>query len=306
MQKQGEILVKKQAAANEVNGLDASFWVSRSLALLCHLAVVAGLVFVGSRHFQHAHAGMAAATFYLLLPYTAFYLLLPYTAFDVGQWYHAWPMALVVWAVAAYRRPALAGFLVGLAASTMYFPVVLFPVWLSFYWRRGAGRFAGAFGLTAAVCLAAIAAVLWIDDDLARAFQSALALPDWQPWRQPIESTQGFWSGIHWAYRMPVFLGYLALVATTLFWPSPKNLAHLLALSAAVLLGIQFWYADQGGSYVLWYLPLLLLMMFRPNLSERRPPEINRETDWLYKSGRAVGRLAMRLVSPPEPLARVR
>jgi len=50
--------------------------VDRTLAVLCHLAVVAGLVVVGWRHFHDAHAGMAAATFYLLLPYT--YLLLPH------------------------------------------------------------------------------------------------------------------------------------------------------------------------------------------------------------------------------------
>jgi len=27
---------------------------------------------------------------------------------------------------------------VGLAAATTYFPALLFPLWLSFYWKRGA------------------------------------------------------------------------------------------------------------------------------------------------------------------------
>ena len=44
-----------------------------------------------------------------------------------------------------------------------------------------------------------------------------------------------------------------------------------MALSAAVLISIQFWYADRGGVYILWYLPLLLLTIFRPNLEDRVP-----------------------------------
>ena len=62
-------------------------------------------------------------------------------------------------------------------------------------------------------------------------------------------------------------IAYVALVILTGFWPMPKNLGHVIALSAALLIGIQFWYADQGGVFVLWYLPLLLLLMFRPNLT---------------------------------------
>src|SRR5208283_4000122 len=55
--------------AGEAQG--TRFWVRRTAAAVCHLAVLAALVFIGWRHFQAAEAGMAAATFYLLLPYTA-------------------------------------------------------------------------------------------------------------------------------------------------------------------------------------------------------------------------------------------
>ena len=65
----------------------------------------------------------------------------------------------------------------------------------------------------------------------------------------------------------------VAFLAAVAVWPSPKNLSHLIALSAAVLIGVQFWHADRGGAYVLWYLPLVLLMVFRPNLSAAEPPE---------------------------------
>jgi hypothetical protein len=296
MQNQGVNILSQQPAARDAAGSDAPLWVRRILAIWCHLAIVTGLILIGWRHYQDAHAGMAAATFYLLLPYTAI---------DIGQWHYVWPMALMVWAVAGYRKPALAGLLLGLAAGTMYFPLLAFPIWLSFYWGRGAGRFAGAFVLTAALCLG----VIWMNDELVRGWQSALSLPDWQPWREPFHGTDGFWSDIHWAYRMPVFIAYLAFVVTTAFWPRPKDLAHVLALSSAVLIGIQFWYADRGGVYILWYLPLLLLLVFRPNLADRRPLPIQPETDWLRRLGRALGRLAARLLRllqpmPPSPAAR--
>jgi hypothetical protein len=63
---------------------------------------------------------------------------------------------------------------------------------------------------------------------------------------------------------------------------------------------LQFWYADQGGVYVLWYLPLLLMLVFRPNLRERRPQLINPETDWLFGLGRLIARLSSRWLRHPE------
>ena len=84
--------------------------------------------------------------------------------------------------------------------------------------------------------------------------------------------TEGLWRGTHWAYRLPVFILYMAFVALTAFWPTPRNLGQVIAQSAAVVIGVQFWYADRGGVYVLWYLPLVLLMIFRPSLLEVRPP----------------------------------
>jgi hypothetical protein len=275
------------------------FWVGRALTVLCHLSVVLGLIFVAWRHFHDVHAGMAAATFYLLLPYP--FLLLPFTNLQVGQWHHVWPMALIVWAVVAYRRPTIAGLLLGLAAGTVFFPIVLLPVWLSFYGRQGAGRCAGACVLSFAV----IALLLWSDGELTASLQYALSLSNWQPWKAPDPNTPGFWTGFPWAYRLPVFIGYMAFVLTTAFWPQPKNLGHLLALSAAVLIGIQFWYADQGGVYVFWYLPLVLLLVFRPNLVDRLAPVIHRESDWLRRLGRWLLRLSIWLLRLPHPPVQV-
>ncbi len=292
-QRRAADLVTQTAGADSFDGRGTRFWVERGLAGACHLAVVAALVVIGVWHFQDATAGMAMATLYLLLPFIALHLT---------QIHHVWPTALLLWAVAAYRRPTVAGVLVGLAAGTLFFPVLTLPVWLGFYWRRGARRFFGAFALTACLCLSATGLLLWLDGQLAARLQQAFGLSDWEPWRKP--TAESFWTGVHWAYRLPVFIVYAFFVLTTAFWPSPKNLAHLLALLAAVLIGVQFWYADHGGVYVLWYLPLLLLLMFRPNLSDRRPPPLEYEDDIFARAGRALGHLVIRLLRPPQPVAR--
>jgi hypothetical protein len=52
-------------------------------------------------------------------------------------------------------------------------------------------------------------------------------------------------------------------------WPAQKNLGTLLSCSAAVMVATQFWHGYGGGLYMAWYLPLLLLTIFRPNLEDR-------------------------------------
>jgi hypothetical protein len=239
-----------------------------------HLLVVLGLLLLGRVHYQDAVAGMAAATLYLMIPYTGMF---------VRQVDHVWPMAVIVWMLFAYRIPSLAGLLLGFASGSLYYPALLFPVLLSFYRGRGAGRFALFFFLGMTAVLGAVAFALNLQGNLGDSIRQALQQASWQPWKSPPADSEGFWSGVHAAYRLPVFIAYSAFVIATAFWPSPKNLAHLLALSTAVLIGTQFWYGDQGGTYVLWYLPLLLLIVFRPNLEAARPPAIDATRDWLCR-----------------------
>jgi hypothetical protein len=294
--------VLKEQAAPGVDQESVTLWVERGLTVLCHLAIVVALVLIGWRHFDDIHAGMAAATCYLLLPYI--YLLMPHTPLRVGRWDHAWPMALMIWTVLFYRRPTVAGIFLGLAAGTVFFPVLAFPLWWSFYRRRGALRFSLAFVLSAGLCLAIIGGILWINGELPRVLLSGWKLSAWLPWWPYDASMRGLWQDTpsHWLYRLPIFLAYLTFIGTTAFWPSPKNLGHVLALTAALLLGIQFWYADQGGVYVLWYLPLLLLLVFRPNLSACQPQPPG--DDWLRRLGRKIarfGRRSLRLFYPVRP-----
>ena len=44
-----------------------------------------------------------------------------------------------------------------------------------------------------------------------------------------------------------------------------KKLKWTVMILALIFIGLQFWCADQGGIYVMWYIPLMLLMIFRPN-----------------------------------------
>jgi hypothetical protein len=270
------------------------FWVERTLCMACHAAIVVGLLMIGIRHFQDRTAGVGMATLYLLVPYTAF---------DLGrQLHHVWPTAFLVWAVYCYRRPTAAGWLLGLATGTSLFPVVLFPLWFAFYSRRGSGRFGVAFLTAAAVSVGLTALVLWWEGRAGFGLAAALSLPDWQPWHAT--TAESIWKGAHWAYRMPLFVLYVALVIAVTVWPHPKNLSHLIALSAALLIGIQFWHPDRGGVYVLWYLPLLLLMVFRPNLAAAEPPAVEPRSGLVVRlAGAAWRRVRGPRPEPPKELA---
>lgn len=258
----GAVAVVRQAqyGPGQATPAEVKFWVDRALALACHAAVVVGLVMIGFRHFQDTACGVGLGTLYLLLPYTAFH---------VAQFHLVWPAAFVTWAVYAYRRPALSGWLLGLAAGSSFVPLFLFPLWAGFYAGRGLGRFSGWFFTALGLSLGITAAVLWWDGWLGTGLSWA-GMSDWLPWRRP--TSESLWTGVHGAYRLPIFVVYVGFVIAVAFWPSPKTLSHLVALSAAVLLGVQFWHADRGGVYVLWYLPLILLMVFRPTLAGLAPP----------------------------------
>jgi hypothetical protein len=294
----------KPYAPADVDDSSVKQWAERSLALLCHLSIVVGLVLIGWRHFEDVHAGMSAATFYLLLPYT--FLLLPDSPLGVGHWNHAWPMALVVWAIFTYRRPVLAGAFLGLATGVSFFLVVVAPAWASFYWRRGFARFVVSFILFAGLGLAFLGVLAWLNGELPSSLQSGWTKFVWQPWKRPDQGIEGFWTDIPSqsvarmpaAYQVPLFIASMALVVMSALWPSPKNLAHVLSLSAAALISIQLWYADRGGVYVLWFLPLLLLLVFRPNLTASQPPPAARD-DWLARLARGTGKWLVRRVRRP-------
>ena len=228
---------------------------ARVMAFLSQAAIVLGLVLVGLRHFDNIKTGIAVATLYLLLPYTAMW---------TGSVTHALPGALLVWAVVMYRRPILAGAMVGLAFGTVYYPMFLLPLWISFYWQLGVARF--VIGVVAALGLLVLAIALTSID-----MQMFLAsLRQTFGLRFPVEADAGVW-GQFWRpdYRYPILAAHAGLSLSMALWPAQKNLGTLVSYSAAVMLGTQFWHAHSSGLALAWYLPLLLLAVFRPNLEDR-------------------------------------
>ena len=227
---------------------------TRIAVILAHLAVVLGMILIGYRHFDNIHTGVAAATLYLLLPYTADY---------TPRVDHIVPAALLVWAIESYRRPAVAGILVGLAAGVVYYPLYLLPLWCSFYWRRGLLRFI----LGVAAILILLTALLALTSSNLDSF--IFQVRQMFGFRIQDANFTGFWAYHASAFRLPVFVAFAALCCSMAIWPAQKNLGTLLSCSAAVMLGVQFGKAQDGGIYMAWYLPLLILTIFRPNLEDR-------------------------------------
>ncbi len=227
---------------------------TRVMAILSHTMIVAGLIVVGHWHFSSITAGIAAATMYLMLPYTALW---------TGSPQHALPASLLVWAIVFYRYPLLAGMMVGLASGTIYYPAFLLPLWCSFYWHRGVKRFVTGFLLMIVILVITLAFTSTSSemffDHLLQMF--GLRLP-------ATADLGGVWKTWSPVYRFPILAAFVALSISFAIWPLQKNLGALISGSAAIMLGAQFWHAYNGGVFIAWYLPLLLLTIFRPNLED--------------------------------------
>ena len=246
---------------------------ARVMAILSQLAIVAGMIVIAWRHFEAVRLGIAAAVLYLLLPYTAIM---------TGRVDHALPGALVIWAIAAYRRPFISGALIGLATGTIYYPVFLLPLWCGFYWQRGIRRFA----LGVAAALVALVIGLWCTSPSLTVFVGQLR--QMFGWIFPnAVSLEGFWALPYndAVFRLPVLAAFVAMISTLAIWPAPKNLGTLMSCTAAVLLGSQFWKAHNGGLFMAWFLPVLLLVIFRPNL-ENRVATLVLDAEWFPRRRR--------------------
>jgi hypothetical protein len=235
--------------------------VAKLMAIASHFAVVAGLVTIGYWHFENIRMGIGAAMLYLMLPYTAQM---------TGHVDHVLPAALLLWAVVLYRRPALAGFFLGLAIAVFYYPLFLLPLWISFYWQRGLARFLTGGGVAIAIMILSLVFVSKDLESFWHKFQPMFAL-----WIPKTEGLMGIWGLAQYGwdpwYRLPVIAGCGALAGGLAIWPAHKNLGTLLSCSAAMMVAVQFWhgFGVGGGMYMAWFLPLLLMTVFRPNLEDR-------------------------------------
>lgn len=230
--------------------------IAKVLAILAHLAICTGIVLIANRHFGNLRAGVGCSTLYLMLPYTAQW---------TGRVDHFLPAALLLWAILSYRKPFFAGIFLGLAGGLVYYPLFLLPLWFSFYWQRGART----FGLGVATVLAILVVALSFDQSASLTEHLRRMFGLFEPNRDANE-LGGLW-GLGWypIWRLPVIVAYVIMSAFFAIWPAQKNLATLLSGSAALMVAAQFWHGYGGGSYIAWFLPLLLLVIFRPNLQDR-------------------------------------
>ena len=239
---------------------------ARVMAILCQVLIVTGILLIAARHFENATLGLAAGTLYLLLPYTALWN---------GNVTHALPGALLVWAIALYRRPFFSGIMIGLACGAIYYPFALLPLWITFYWRRGLKRFITGFVLT---LIALVVTLVFTSTDTAMFLASirqmfGVTLPT-------MDQMSGVWQYWNGWYRVPVIAAFFGLGLSFAMWPAQKNLGTLLSCSAALMLSVQFWHAHSGGLALAWYLPLLLLVVFRTNLEDRTAANVVAPTRW--------------------------
>ncbi len=240
----------------------------RIMAMTAHLAVIVGLLFAGRNLFGDLQLGLAMATLYSLLPCTAY---------DVGEFNHVLPAALIVWAIVAYRMPFVSGSLMGMACGALFFPLFLVPMWCVFYGRKEGSRFFLAVTVVFAALLTSSLLTSADPDSFWRQTIGTIRLPVLA--FEGGDQVEGFWDEGEYGspYRIPVIVGYFLMLAALTFWPRTKKVEHLIAHSAALIVGTQFWYPQQGGVYLLWYLPLLLMVVFRPRLTRLERPETTTE-----------------------------
>lgn len=227
--------------------------VAKIIAIISQTAILIGILLIGNRHFGNLRSGAGCATLYLLMPYTAQM---------TGRVDHFVPAALLLWAILLYRKPFFSGLFVGAAAGLVYYPLFLLPLWFSFYWQRGARRFAGGVLSMLGVLMALL--VLGGTDPFVEHLRQMFGL------FFPTQDPRGVWElGWNPVWRLPVIVAYVILSFFFAIWPAQKNLGILISCSAALMIAAQFWHGYGGGMYMGWFLPILLLTIFRPNLQDR-------------------------------------
>lgn len=236
---------------------------ARVMLVVAHALIVGGLLLVGLKHLGGIQNGLALAVLYLLVPYTLH---------AAHQSLHVWPAALVVWAVVLAGAPVGAALVLALGGAMALFPIFLVPAWASYYRTRGRTVFLATF----LVAYLGLVACAWIGgggtDVLWRSTFGILEGPGKSAWDLAhASSTDSFWHHVDVSpLRIPLLIAYLALCAVLAIWPADKSLGRLVALSAVVILGCQFWIGHTGGQYVLWSLPLLLMLCLRAALPGKK------------------------------------
>lgn len=238
---------------DEHSGSQWVYNLARALVIVANLAIVIGIVGIGYWHFDNVKTGIGCA---------AMYLLFPYTAQMAGNVEHALPAALLTLALLSYRQPLIAGSFLGLASGLVYYPLFLLPLWISFYMHRGLGRL--LLGVISMLILLVGLLLLGGWPNFVVAIRDMFGL-----WRPAMQNLSGIWGYLNPMFRLPVLVAFILLSFSYIFWPPRKSLGTLMCGTAVIMLAAQFWHGFGGGLYMAWFLPSVLLTIFRPNLDDR-------------------------------------
>ena len=252
----GDAILKTNPDTQKLTDMSRYIIAAKSLAIASQVLIVLGLVLFCYFNYDNFKVGVGISTIYLMLPYTSIY---------TGHVLHVLPAALILWAILSFRRPWIAGILFGLATSVSYYPIFLLPLWISFFWDRGRWRFIVGALIAILICIGVLL------------FTSANLMSFWGQlqvmfgfWSPRMDGLQGIWA-LGWSnwWRLPLLVAFVLFCVSFAAWPSQKNIGTLVGYSAAVMLAVQYWHGFSGGVYMAWYLPMVLLIFFRPNLDGR-------------------------------------
>ena len=235
------------------------------------------------------HTALAAVTIYGAHPMIMGLGGHDYRAGGLAYVSHFAPSALVLTAFMLRRRPILSGLLLAAGAGLLFWPAFLFPLWLGWwFWRdrRSSLRFAAGFAIGGALILALVVlAARGSDESPVRLFlESTLEHQEGSGEREYGASRHSFW-GTHprvasifhtplfgtTSLFKPTFLAFAALCFAAAFWVRNKGAAQFAALIAMLASGIQLWKTHANGTYVGWYLGLLLIGLLCAG-ADREPP----------------------------------
>jgi len=256
----GKAVIDATPLPSQLKSNSTTVILSRILATVSHISIVTCLILIGWRHFLRPVTGISAAVAYVILPYTRIALV------DSGQ---AFPAALITAAIALHKMPWITGLLIGLAAGWMPACLGILPVWVGYYKGRKRWRF-----VLASLTLVLVSALIGMD------------IPDFATWARSLGArsltetgllfdretpvSSSLWNGVDPSYRLPIVVAYVLLAFGAMIWPLEKHLGELISITSAMLIASQFWYLEKGGTLILLYQPLLLMMMFRPNLQPKQ------------------------------------
>lgn len=252
------------AISRNIDAPHAEQLAMRIVSVVAHAAIVVGLLVLGYKHFGSYSLGLAMSSLYLLLPCTAFY---------VHQVKHTLPAAFLVWAFVFYRRPVAAGSFLAMACGALFTTVFLLPLWAAYYGRKKLVRFGTGLAVTGLI-LTVPFLLTSLPGTLPR---KLIASMNWSLFSFLNMEEYRAAETLQELARPHIMIVFFCVFLTITIWPRKKQLSHLIAHSAVLVVLAQLWYPQDPGLYVLWYLPLLILVAFRPRLRHLAEEEEPRE-----------------------------